>query len=519
MGLIDIEQQNSFLDKIKKIIGVEPGTKLFPMVSYNSAIFLSGGAFYIIGCYFLPFLTKVEGLSATQYSLVVLFATLSDAISDPIMGIVTDRTRHKDGRHRPYIKWGIIPSAIIYFMMWNSFGISSKGNTTITMIYYIIVYILFKTIYTFVIVPHTAMLPEIAPDYSLRTQYNAVKTIMDAVASYSSFLLSALFFGLIETEEFSPASRSKFTTMGAILCLWISLPLILTYKGTKERSTADDIIEPFNIKEFFGRYSNIIKNRSFVLYFLFGFFTMLSSCFVSTTSYYFLDNVMQQAKNYNMITTISGIAEAVGFFPAYMFSIKKDKQLPAKVFIPFSIAALMVTWFIDFRTHWIVMFIVHFLYGLGLAGMASVQSNIFPDVTDVDEMITGERREGTIATFYTFVKKFVNGFASLGVGLLLSSFGFDTQKSAVEQTAKALKGLRIAYSVVPIFFFIGAIIVIYKYKLDREGHALVKRAIEEKKETGSVSLTDEEKAKLELYSGHSLGDMWIGKVSASKISE
>lgn len=506
---------NSFLDKVKKLIGVEPGTRLFPMISYNSAIFLSGGAFYIIGCYFLPFLTKVEGLSATQYSIVILFATLSDAFSDPIMGVITDRTRHPQGRHRPYIKWGIVPSVIIYFMMWNSFGISSKGNSTVTMIYYIIVYILFKTVYTFVIVPHTAMLPEIAPDYSLRTQYNAVRTIMDAIASYSSFLISALFFGLFETEKFSAASRQKFSIMGLVLCLWVSLPLIFTYKCTNERSSVDDEVEPFHIKDFFDRYNNIIHNRSFKLYFLFGFFTMLSSCFVSTTSYYFLENVMQQEKNYNLITTISGIAEAVGFFPAYFFSIKKDKQLPAKVFIPVAICALSITWFIDSGSSQVFMFIVHFLYGLGLAGMSSVQNNIFPDVTDVDEMITGERREGTISTFSTFVKKFVNGFASLGVGLLLSWFGFDTQKGAHEQTPRALFGLRISYSVVPIVFFVCAIAVIYMYKVNKQNHSLIKRAVAEKKENGKATLTEDEVKILEKLSGLSFADMWIGKTDAS----
>lgn len=510
---------HSVWEKIKKWIGVEPDTRLFPMISYNSAIFLSGGAFYIIGCYFLPFLTKVEGLSAAQYSLVVLFATIGDAISDPIMGIITDRTRHKNGRHRPYLLWGVLPVMVSYFMLWNSFGLSSKGRPTLTMLYYIVVYILFKTAYTFVIVPHTAMLPEIAPAYSLRTQYNAVRTIMDAIASYSSFLISAAFFGLFETEAFSPDSREKFRYMGLILCLWVSLPLLFTYKFTKEKSSLDLPKEPFSLRAFVQRYSNIFRNKAFRMYFAFGFFSMLSSCFVSTTSYYFLDNVMQQAGNYNMITTVSGIAEAIGFFPAYIFSIRKSKQLPAKVFIPVSIGALMITWFLDSGSPGFFMFLVHFLYGIGLSGMASVQNNIFPDVTDVDELITGERREGTISTFASFVKKFVNGFASLGVGLLLSAFGFDTQKKAAEQTAFALKGLRISYSVMPIVFFICAIVVIHKYKMTRESHAMIRRAIAEKKATGSVSLSGEEISVMEGLSGHKFRDMWIGRESADVVTD
>ena len=508
----------TFLDKVKKLIGVEPGTRLLPMISYNSAIFLSGGAFYIIGCYFLPFLTKVEGLSTTQYSTVILFATLCDAITDPVMGVITDRTRHKEGRHRPYLKWGIIPSIITYLCMWNSFGISSRGNSTLTMIYYIIVYMAFKTVYTFVCVPHTAMLPEIAPEYSLRTQYNAVKTIMDAVASYSSFIISALFFGFIETEKFTSASRTKFSWMGIILCLWVSLPLIFTYKFTSEKSSLGEPKEPFDLKKFLIGYKNIFRNKSFLLYFLFGFFTMLSSCFVSNTSYFFLENIAQQEKHYNMLTTISGVAEAVGFFPAYMFSVKKNKQLPAKVFIPVAAGALMLSWTVKPSSPAALMFIIEFFYGLGLAGMASVQSNLFPDVTDVDEMITGERREGVISTFSTFVKKFVNGFASLGVGLLLSVFGFDTQAEAAKQTANALRGLRISYSVMPIIFLTLAVVTVFRYKLGRDEHALIKRVIEEKRETGSVNLTDEEIKTLETVSGSKFEDMWIAKSGFAEVT-
>ncbi|MBR2418143.1 MAG: MFS transporter, partial [Clostridia bacterium] len=166
-------QQNTLLGKVKKLIGVEPGTKLQPMIAYNSAIFFSGGGPYVMGCYLLPFLTKVEGLTTAQYGTVALFSCVCDAITDPIMGIITDRTRHRDGRHRPYLKWGVIPAMIAFFLMWNSFGISDRcqgGNTTPVMIYYICAYMFYKTVSTMIMVPHTAMLPGIAPGYNLRTQ-------------------------------------------------------------------------------------------------------------------------------------------------------------------------------------------------------------------------------------------------------------------------------------------------------------------------------------------------------------
>ena len=503
----------TFLDKVKKLIGVEPGTKLKPMIAYNSAIFFTGGGPYVIGSYLLPFLTDVEGLSTDQYGTVALFSCIIDAVTDPLMGIITDRTKSKNGRHRPYLKWGIPFAAIAYFFMWFSFGISSAGNSTKTMMWYIFAYMFYKTVSTFISVPHTAMLPELAPDYNLRTQFNAVKTIMDAVASYSSFFVAAMILGgvngLMTTPTFAPEHRTRFAIMGAVLCFMTSLPLIFTYKGTKEKSSLDQVNEPLDVRAFVRQYVLVVKNRTFRKYFMFGFFTLFSSAFVSQCFYYFLKTNLHQESYLSMLTLVSGIGEALGFFPAYFFSIKKSKQLPAKVFVPVSIAALLTAWIFRGTTSPIMIFVVEFLYGIGLAGMASVQSNIFPDVTDVDEMITGERREGVIATFSTFVKKFVSGFAAFGIGNLLAAFGYDTKAS--EQTPNAIFGVSVCFTLIPICFLTLALIMILRYDLTREKHAFIKEKIKEKHETGSVSLSDDERLMIEKLSGVKYEDMWLSK--------
>ena len=504
-----------FLDRVKTLIGVEPGTALKPMLAYNSAIFFTGGGPYVIGSFLLPFLTKVEGLSTTQYGTVALFSCIIDAITDPVMGIITDRTKSRRGRHRPYLLWGVPFAAIAYFLMWNSFGISAAGNSTRTMWWYVAMYMFYKTVSTFISVPHTAMLPELAPGYNLRTQFNAVKTVMDAVASYTSFFIATMILGglggLMTTPTFSPAHRTRFAVMGAVLCLWTSLPLLLTYFGTHEHSSLEQVNEPLDLHAFVHQYATVVRNRVFRRYFLFGFFTLFSSAFVSQCFYYFLESVLRQESSYSMLTLISGVGEAAGFFPAYFFSIKKSKQLPAKVFVPVAMAAQGAAWLLR-GTGWpAVIFVTEFLYGLGLAGMASVQSNIFPDVTDVDELITGERREGVIATFSTFIKKFVNGFAAFGIGNLLGWFGYDTALKAVEQSGRALFGVSLCFTLIPICFLSLALISILRYDLTREKHARIKELIRQKHETGMADIDSEEQKALEKLTGFRFEEMWIGK--------
>lgn len=506
-------KSKTFLSSLKRLIGVEEGTKLSPMIAYNSAIFFTGGGPYVLGSYLLPFLTRVEGLSAEQYGTVALFSCVCDAITDPLMGLITDRTKSRLGRHRPYLIWGVIPAIISYFLMWNSFGISAAGDSHKTMVWYIFTYMLYKTVSTFITVPHTAMLAQIAPTYNLRTQFNAVKTVLDAVASYSSFFISAMILGgingLVTTPKFSPEYRTRFAVMGAVLCLWTSLPLIFTFKGTKEESSADQVNEPLDVKAFFRQYVWVVKNRVFRKYFMFGFFILFSSAFVSQCSYYFLDSVLDQGKNYSMLILICGIGEAAGFLPAYFFSIKKSKQLPARIFVPVAIASLALAWFARSSGNTVVIFIVEFFYGLGLAGMASVQSNILPDVTDVDEMITGQRREGVISTFSTFVKKFVSGFAAFGIGKILVAFGYNTKLSGPVQSERATFGVSLCFTLVPVFFLTLSFLSILTYDLTREKHALIKEKIAARRENGFVDLTREERKMLEKISGVKFEKMWL----------
>lgn len=494
--------------KLKKFLGIEPGTKLSPMIAYNSAVFLSGGSFYIIGIYFLSFLTYVEGLSASQAGIVVLCAKLCDAVTDPIMGIITDHTRSRFGKHRKYILIGMVPAAFFYFCMWYSFGISSKFSTTATMIYYIAAYMLFSAAYTVVIVPHTAMFPVIAPEYSLRTQYNAVKTILDAVGSYSSFIISACLFGFLETEKFTSASRRKFLIMGLILCLWLTLPLLYTFFGTSEASSLNEPKSDMSLKKLFYEYKSILSDKCFRQYFIISLFNGIALGFVSNTSYYFIRNVAQRPSMYSLLTTVSGVAEAAGFPINYILSIKLGKQVPARTMLPLMILAFTLALFTNAETPVWYVFLIFILYSLGLSGANYVTSNIFPDVADVDYMVTGKHREGTLATFSTFIKKTISGLMATMTGFILSKFGFDTNLEASQQTSRALFGIKFTYAIIPMIFIALSIICSFKYKMKKKEHELIRRTIEKKEKGETADITDEERRTLESIAGKKREEIW-----------
>ena len=176
-------------EKIKKAIGVQGDfkTAILPMINYSYANIFMGGAGYIIGMYFTLFLTDVVNLPLKSAGLVVMIATIWDAVTDPAMGIITDRTRSKFGKHRRYLLIGIPVLFVSYALLWNSFGLNGSKHPGTAMAYFVIVYMLYKTAYTIIAVPHTAMLPELAPEYNLRTQYNSMGYIFNSAGMVPSF--------------------------------------------------------------------------------------------------------------------------------------------------------------------------------------------------------------------------------------------------------------------------------------------------------------------------------------------
>lgn len=514
--------------KIRKALGIADGVRILPMIGYNMANIFSSGSGYIIGLYFTAFLTDVENLSLTQAGLVTMIATIWDAVTDPAMGIITDRTKSKLGRHRRYLLWGIAPLIVAYICMWNSFGLSASGNTNATLIYYILAYMLYKTAYTIIIVPHTAMLPEMAPEYSLRTQYNSVGYLMNSAGMVPSFLLFASVFGFFKMEEFTPASRGKFLTVALILGVFYAITALISFMSVREKSSLDMVNPPFDSGFVFREYRDVFKNRAFRQYFLISITYMIATGFYSNSNYYFIKYVAGMNSQYNIINMLAGIAEASAFPLNYMITIKHGKTKSGKMMTPIMILGLMLGLFIQnttgntgFRILFIVlMYLRIILYPFGFSGLGYSSTNIFPDVTDVDEVITGRRREGVISTFSTLIKKSVSGVMAAFVTFIMQSFGLVTGDTVSEfeklnnttyhQTSTAIIGVRLCAVIIPIIMAVISVISLKHFSMTKADHNMIRAALAVKKEYGSVTLNDEQIKTIEHISGQKYEKTWLG---------
>ncbi len=513
------------VEKFKKAIGIEGTFKetVVPMINYCYTNIFLGGAGYIISMYFSIFLTRVVGLDIRFAGFITMVAVVWDGINDPIMGIITDRTRSKYGRHRAYLKWGIPLVFVSYIMLWNSFGLDGEKHPYMTVAYFVFAYVLYKTAYTIITVPHTAMLPELAPEYNKRTQYTSVSYIFNScgmIPSYIILLVMLSIFGF--SDGLTRDAKMPFLVTGVLLATMYSVAIYSTFKLVKEPSSLDMKNEKLDLKAAFNEYFLVFKSKSFRQYFGISFFWETARSFYSTTYIYYVTFLANQYKYYPIFNTFAGIFETAAFPLNYMLTMKHGKKKCGTIVTPFMIIGLAIGLIVQASqpgtpkaTYMMLLMILGVtFYPFGMSGIGFVCNNVFPDLTDVDELITGRRREGVVSTCNTMVKQVTGGINTFIVTLILGGFGLDTKSEAtefVQQSDAAIFGIRLCVALIPMVCALISYILLRRFKMTKDDHTLIRAAIATKHKYGSVTLTPEEKKCCETLSGQKLEDTWLGK--------
>ena len=218
-------------NKIKYLVGIEGNTReyLRPMVGYDCANVTLGGAGYPISLYHQQFLNFVEGIRPSITGTISMISGLIDAVTDVAMGVITDRTKSRYGKHRRYLIWGLLPFVISYVMKWCSFGLSATGNTGALFAYYLFASLLYSTGYTMMSIPHQAMLPTVAPRYFERTQFKIIEYAFNSLGQFPSFVFMSLILGGTNMNDPSPADRNKYMLCGIVLAVWFLLSFIVFF--------------------------------------------------------------------------------------------------------------------------------------------------------------------------------------------------------------------------------------------------------------------------------------------------
>jgi oligogalacturonide transporter len=472
-------------------------SKLF----YGFADIYGGGSFLVISILFLVFLTDVVKMNPALAGTIPLVGKIWDAVTDPIMGNITDRTKSRFGSKRLYLMMGSFLAGITFIMLWLSFDTSEVG----LYIYYLFAYLAFSTAFTIVMVPYNALLPDMISDYTLRGSYTMYRMIFSAVAA----IIAGLIPNMIVTG-FGDSPQTGYLVMGIVFGLLFFISILLTFIGTWE---VDKTIEPMGIKDSFKQSFTVFKNRSFRLYLGIFLSGQGSADFITGCVIYFLVVVLRNRDAYMPVMAAVLISQLLAMFIYQLIIKKHSKRAPVLIGFPIRIVATIV--FLFFAHEGAPIFpivVLSFIAGLGTAASSVTSYAILTDLADIDYLITKIRRPGIYSGMGTFSRKIANGLAIWVIGILLSLFNYDANLAV--QSALTIDGVKFMFIGIPIILMLLTLYFTVKFPVNRKTYNIVTKDIERRMDKSTELATDEEKEMIEKITGYKYDDLWDKKNAA-----
>ncbi|MDD4120598.1 MAG: MFS transporter [Clostridia bacterium] len=491
--------------------------KFWDISAYSFADMLGGGVGQVISLYYLSFLLYVAGLTPIMAGIVTGIGKIWDGIIDPFIGVIVDKTNHKFGKSKFWMLISVIPIFIFYFMLWYSFGIT---NLNTKFIYYIFAYILWTTAFSLAIIPYESLLPRMVSGYDERTSYSSVRMVFSGVSCVVSTYLYELLVPVTQENPLSANFTSNFAILGVVLGLFFAVPVLITALGSKEKK-CDISDNKLSVKFIFAQYKEVFRSKTYKKYFALGLSGTFVGSAISASMVLFIYLTYGNIQNYFLgfslvflIVNIKGAIEILFFLPNVYLMKKKNKHRPYLIDIPLIMVACIIILFINNSTPiWILFIAVSFL-GAGVSCLGFVPMTLLPDLSDVDELIHGKRREGVNAGLTTLGKQIVSGLAITVYGFVLEGFGLDTSIASPEAaTQSSILAIKIMYCIIPIFFGIIMILISISYPLNKNTHDTIKKLISKKKSGEDYLTTIEEKNICEKLTGLKYEELWVSKKS------
>lgn len=461
---------------------------VFSKITYACGDIYGGGSFLIVGLLLLVFLTKVEGLSGTWAGIILFIGKLWDAVTDPLMGILSDRTKSKFGRRRLYFLLGALPVFASWVMLWYSFGIT---NDAVKIIYYIIAFMFFSTAFTIVMVPYNAILADMTNDYNKRSSFTGVRLGFSAGAAILCGIVPGMITGAFGSE------KTGYLVMAILFGIVFALSWLVVFFGTWENTKSTEKTN-FSYREWF----SVLKNRSFRYYSMIFVFSQMAIDVTMAIAVFYLGVTLQ--KEYLFVPAMAAILIVQLLF-IIVFSIvaqKSNKKLPGIVSAAVWIVANIFIFNFTPTTPDIWIVSVCALIGVGAAGCNLVSWSILPDISDVDELMTGKRREGLYSGVSTFLRKLSGGLAVGAIGLLLDIFRY-SEEAVSSGTIEPITtvGIKLLFCLVPALFLMGMLLVMRKYRLGKKEFSMIQVILANFRRGSMAKLSSEEASVCELVTG------------------
>jgi len=408
------------------------------------------------------FLTQIAGLRPALAGLVPLVGRFIDAFTDPLMGRISDQTRWRAGRRRPYFLIAALPFGLSFAAMWIDVPTTSQ---TVRFAYYAAVYCLTAVWMTVLAIPYLALLPEMAVGYDERTSLNTYRNVGSSVGVFIAIAMRPL------AEALGGGARG-YGLAGALVAVLLAAPWPLIHRYSFERR---EFRERAVQTDWWAELRQVMRHRSFSLLTMAYLSGRIAMDLVSALMILYMTFWIGRAQDFEIVMGVFLLAAMLAL-PMWLHLARgRDK---ASMFVAGSIWWMLGSGLFLFATpEWSVTTLAAMaaLTGIGFAAVDLMPWAMLGEVIDEDDLVTGERREGVYNGIFTFLRKLAGAlavFLALGLLDLLGFRGGGEQPETVRQAIRWMTGLS-----PPAFLLIG-VALLWRYPLTRQAHAEIRAGLD-----------------------------------------
>ena len=455
---------------------------LVEKVGYGVGDMASNFYMGVINVYLLYYYTAVWGISPASAGFMFLITKVIDAISDPAMGLIADRTQTRWGRYRPYLLWGAVPCGLFGYLLFMGPDLSETGK----LIFAYVSYSLVMLAYTAINVPYSALLAVISPLEEERLKATQYRFIF---ASLGTLLVGAI------TKPLATALGGGSEVVGfrMTMLLYATISVILfwtTFITTKERiqpaPSSSSATDDFKV---------LLKNRSWIVLAISGILVVIGLVSrISSAAFYGKYYVMASDEPYlwwmdqtTLMITCGFVGQLIGALlsPTLLnFVEKKTLMIAANLLCA---GSMLLSYLIPVESFGVIVF----LYSVGIFAFGVIITLLFAMYTDCaeyGEWISGKNSAGLTVSASMFSLKAGSALGSAIPAAILATFSFDS--TLAEQSTEAVQGIQLMFSVVPALFFFAAGALMFGYKINAQLLQQIEKEMNERRLKQSTALTD-----------------------------
>jgi GPH family glycoside/pentoside/hexuronide:cation symporter len=418
----------------------------------------SAGPGTIVPFWYLYFLTDVAKLDPALAGLSILLGKIWDAVNDPLVGVLSDRTRTRWGRRRPFLLFGALPFGVTFALLWI---VPPIENQLLLSLYFALMFMLFDTAFTLVGCPYQALTPELTLEHDERTSLLTFRMFVSIVAG----LLAALLLGEVIFPSFAGNEEAAFRAMGIVCGAIFVVPVLITFFGTREREEFQQEQAPNPLEGL--RF--VMRNKEWRYTLAMNLLSWMPVDIASAVFPFFLVYWVGMTEgDANMVLGII-LASAALFLPLVLWLSRRLEKKTAFIVATASWAAIMLVILLVPEGAITPTYVIAALTGFGVSSAHLLPNAMSTDVLEVDELASGKRQEGIYAGFSVFARKLSTALVLALVGPVLSWSGY--VEGADVQAPGVLTAIRVLIALVPAILLVLACIVAWNYPLTRQRHA------------------------------------------------